>query len=174
MATVPIVTELTLAELNVLVAANELNEGLQYKVTDKDWLLTAISNSTLKPVSGVLRIMNGDNYDNIYPEKIIVDTGLIASDISEERFNLICPVGFYPSNAVFHGITSPIEGLHGNAAVGTFFNSGGDDLLLGVKYKLIATNQFPYQSTITILPVAVSLNTGGGTCRFFVEFTKFF
>lgn len=41
MANVPIVTELTFAELEALVAADGLNEGLQYKVTDKGWLLIA-------------------------------------------------------------------------------------------------------------------------------------
>ena len=50
MATVPIVTEVTKAELDALVAANGLNEGLQYKVTDRGdngILLTAISSSML-------------------------------------------------------------------------------------------------------------------------------
>ena len=46
MATTPIVTEVTLAELEALVAANGLNEGLQYKVTDKNWLLIATGDST--------------------------------------------------------------------------------------------------------------------------------
>ena len=46
MANVPIVTEVTKAQLDVLVAANGLNEGLQYKVTDKDWLLIATSSNT--------------------------------------------------------------------------------------------------------------------------------
>lgn len=44
--TFPIVTEVTKVQLDALVAANALEEGLQYKVTDKDWLLTAISPST--------------------------------------------------------------------------------------------------------------------------------
>lgn len=44
--TVPIVTEVTKAQLDALVAANGLNEGLQYKVTDKGWLLLATSANT--------------------------------------------------------------------------------------------------------------------------------
>jgi hypothetical protein len=48
MANVPIVTEVTKLELDALVAANALNEGLQYKVTDKNWLLLAISTNTYK------------------------------------------------------------------------------------------------------------------------------
>ena len=46
MANVPIVTDLTFAELEVLIAANGLEEGLQYKVTDKNWLLLATSTNT--------------------------------------------------------------------------------------------------------------------------------
>lgn len=46
MENVPIVTEVTHAQLLALIAANGLNEGLQYKVTDKGWLLTATSVNT--------------------------------------------------------------------------------------------------------------------------------
>lgn len=46
MANVPIVTDVTKAELDALVSANGLEEGLQYKVTDKNWLLTATSNNS--------------------------------------------------------------------------------------------------------------------------------
>ena len=41
MPNVPIVTSVTKAELDALVADEGLNEGLQYKVTDLNWLLTA-------------------------------------------------------------------------------------------------------------------------------------
>ena len=46
MATVPIVTEVTKAQLDALVAEEGLNEGLQYKVTDKGWLLIATGSNT--------------------------------------------------------------------------------------------------------------------------------
>ena len=48
MPNVPIVTSVTKAELDALVAANGLNEGLQYKVTDKNWLLVATGANTYK------------------------------------------------------------------------------------------------------------------------------
>lgn len=48
MANVPIVTEVTKSQLDALVVANGLNEGLQYKVTDKNQLLIATSNNTYK------------------------------------------------------------------------------------------------------------------------------
>ena len=51
MATVPIVTEVTKAQLDALVAANGLNEGLQYKVTDKGWLLIANSANSFRSIS---------------------------------------------------------------------------------------------------------------------------
>lgn len=64
MATVPIVTEVTKAQLDALVAANGLNEGLQYKVTDKGWLLLATSaNSTdlLTPSNPFIIIVENDD-----------------------------------------------------------------------------------------------------------------
>jgi len=48
-----VVTELTFTELEALVAANGLNEGLQYKVTDKGWLLVATANNLLMPVKDI-------------------------------------------------------------------------------------------------------------------------
>lgn len=52
MANVPIVTEVTKAQLDALVAANGLNEGLQYKVTDKDWIVVAQTGSTYLKIYG--------------------------------------------------------------------------------------------------------------------------
>lgn len=46
MANVPIVTEVTKAQLDALVAANGLNEGLQYKVTDLGYIALATGNNT--------------------------------------------------------------------------------------------------------------------------------
>ena len=51
MATTPIVTQVTKEQLDALVAANGLNEGLQYKVTDKNWLLVATGVNTYKYAS---------------------------------------------------------------------------------------------------------------------------
>ena len=68
MANVPIVTEVTKLQLDALVAANGLNEGLQYKVTDKDWLLIATSNSLLKPLYETLVLS-----DDIIPDYIITN-----------------------------------------------------------------------------------------------------
>lgn len=46
MATVPIVTEVTKAQLDALVAANGLNEGLQYKVTDLGYIALATGDNS--------------------------------------------------------------------------------------------------------------------------------
>lgn len=76
MPNVPIVTELTFAELEILVAANGLNEGLQYKVTDKGWLLTAtgvnnyIMNNSV-PYISYSAILNQTNTE-LYPGDTIV------------------------------------------------------------------------------------------------------
>jgi len=54
MANVPIVTEVTKAQLDALVTANGLNEGLQYKVTDRgNVVLLATSNNTYKIIGGL-------------------------------------------------------------------------------------------------------------------------
>ncbi len=65
MATVPIVTEVTKAQLDALVADNGLNEGLQYNVTDLQYRILAISSNTYI-------------YVNSVPYKTLV--GLISQD----------------------------------------------------------------------------------------------
>jgi len=72
MATVPIVTEVTKAQLDALVAANGLNEGLQYRVTDKGWLLIATGVSTYKfvsiPYKAYCALLTNENVtDNVIP-----------------------------------------------------------------------------------------------------------
>lgn len=81
MATVPIVTEVTKAELDALVAADGLNEGLQYKVTDKDWLLVATGVDTLKASTGTLKIVNGTDLTGITSDILVVYSGIINYNI---------------------------------------------------------------------------------------------
>ncbi len=80
MAAVPIVTEVTKAQLDALVAADGLNEGLQYKVTDKNWLLIAISSNTLNSFNGILLIVNETIPPYINPDVIIIDTGNVIAE----------------------------------------------------------------------------------------------
>jgi len=82
MPNVPIVTEVTKAELDALVAANGLNEGLQYKVTDKGWLLVATSNNTLKAASGTINTINELLPTYIDADIVIIDTGVITDALS--------------------------------------------------------------------------------------------
>ena len=83
MATTPIVAELTKAELDALVAANGLNEGLQYKVTDKNWLLLAKSENMLLSVKKYLSLNRTESVpEYIDSEFIMIDTGVIDTDIS--------------------------------------------------------------------------------------------
>lgn len=97
--TIPIVTELTKAELDVLVAANGLNEGLQYKVTDKDWLLMSVGNNTLIPFKNKLMINNGELIPPyIYTEILCIDSGLITSDYSASYLQIEVPASFYPKS----------------------------------------------------------------------------
>jgi len=74
-------TDLTLTELAVLITNSGLNKGLQYYVTDKDWLLYATSVNTLKPVSGSLHIFNGETLPTgIEPDILFIDTGIVDWD----------------------------------------------------------------------------------------------
>jgi len=83
MATVPIVTEVTKAQLDALVAASGLNEGLQYSVTDKDWLLVATGVNTLMTQNGVLTVLASENVPSyINTERLIIDTGVINYSIT--------------------------------------------------------------------------------------------
>ena len=82
MTTVPIVTEVTKAQLDALVAANGLNEGLQYKVTDTQWLLIATSDNTLKSSTGEILTTNAIGLpEYIETDVLLVDTGIINNDI---------------------------------------------------------------------------------------------
>jgi len=83
MPNVPIVTEVTKAQLDALVAANGLNEGLQYNVTDKTWLLVATGVNTLTSHSGELTILNSEGLpEYIDTFNLIIDTGVVSANIS--------------------------------------------------------------------------------------------
>lgn len=95
----PIITQVTLAQLNALIAGsattwNNNYWGTQFYVTDKDWLLHAYKNNICKPVSGRLTIMNGNTLPTgIEPDVLLVDTGVIDYDISE-GYTLTTPSGY--------------------------------------------------------------------------------
>lgn len=127
MPNVPIVTEVTKLELDALVAANGLNEGLQYKVTDKGWLLNATSMNTLTPIGEfIIDVEPGGN--PILPSYIITEyvniTGNITTDISSEtgepylfayfvNENTIPYVNFIPTKILFDtsGLTDDVTNL---------------------------------------------------------------
>lgn len=108
MANVPIVTSLTLAELEILVAANGLNPGLQYKVTDKDWLLIAMSNNTLYSV--VIKLIAPDSL----PSYINCETLLIECNVDVDttlvHYIIPVPVGYYFILALIPSAEAPYFG----------------------------------------------------------------
>lgn len=128
MATVPIVTEVTLAQLEALVAANGLNDGLQYRILDTniDWLLVADSNSTLKSAIGVINITN----TIVLPAYIIAPIALIVcgnitTDISGTAFEVVVPANFIPTLAY-------IKPHHSALADVTFTDSDQDEIYSGL------------------------------------------
>lgn len=100
MANVPIVTDVTKAQLDALVAANGLNEGLQYKVTDQNWLLIATSDSTLSAAFGTLIVNNGVTVPSyVYANIIVIDSGIITSDTditTGTPIHVVFPSGYTP------------------------------------------------------------------------------
>lgn len=87
MATVPIVTEVTKAQLDALVAANGLNDGLQYKVTDKNWLLIATGTNTLEAIFGKIVINYPDTMpDYIDAQFLILKSGAIPNNVETFDF----------------------------------------------------------------------------------------
>ena len=103
MPNVPIVTSVTKAELDALVAASGLNEGLQYKVTDTniDWLLIATSSNTLKSINGVIKLMNGILFPSYIDSEIIyLDTGLTYDVDENDNIFITGPSGYLFESAL--------------------------------------------------------------------------
>lgn len=108
MTTVPIVTEVTFAQLEALVAANGLNEGLQYKVTDKDWLLLATSNN-LRLLDGSVIISNGDILPNwLNVNEYYVDSGEITTQLNVTPLTIIGKYGYYSEQLIVKNTSNSI------------------------------------------------------------------
>lgn len=85
-----IVISLTYAELDTLTAIsnsewNGVYLGSQFYVTDKDWLLQTCRDNECKPLSGVMKFMNGELPPAwLTPETLLIDTGTISTDINPD------------------------------------------------------------------------------------------
>lgn len=124
MATVPIVTEVTKAELDALVAANGLNEGLQYKVTDKDWLLVATGVDTLKSATGTLTIINGTELsDKIETDLLYIDTGVVIGEYENGKIvvhvNYEKYVAFYAEIHIIATNDGEVNYIYDGTPIGT-------------------------------------------------------
>lgn len=121
MANVPIVTEVTKAELDALVAADGLNEGLQYKVTDKGWLLLANSGNTLISLPGFLTVtINEWIPDYISCNNILMESGLIGLADADEN----------------NGVPFLFEVKSGHYLNGCYFNDG-DSIEINTVVKIL-------------------------------------
>jgi len=116
MATVPIVTEVTKAQLDTLVAANGLNEGLQYKVTDKEWLLTATGSNTYTFIGRPYKVWKGYLTQNSTsnPVVVVIDNTLgdVLTWIREEVgiYTVTSPL-FLLGKTLVNGINPFTDGL---------------------------------------------------------------
>jgi hypothetical protein len=178
--TVPIVTDVTKDELDALVAANGLNEGLQYKVTDKGWVLIANSNNTLKSLDDILIINNGDTIpEYIIFTTLIVDTGEITADITIPGIEIVVDRSKYiPKLAIINVIYND-DLLHvTDLCDGTFDIIDGReetaiDFSMGINYKRPTTS--PRAVTIGSNHRFKATTNGGalaGICRLILEYEK--
>ena len=72
--TLQYLTNLDQSDLITLIDGNELNVGLLYFVTDRNWLLVAVADSVLKPVSGSITLINGDTLiTGVEPEVLWIE-----------------------------------------------------------------------------------------------------
>ena len=163
MATVPIVTEVTKAQLDALVAANGLNEGLQYKVTDKNWLLIATGVNTLK--CELLEV----NYPDALPayveaQFILLKSGLIPNNVSTFNFTeFAADYMFMYADFIFLSDTTMTAYLSNNGIQMTD-NVGG---VAGDKQRAYIHTENPDFIAVATGDIALIItdnNTGGMKC----------
>lgn len=110
MSNVPIVTEVTYVQLLALIAASELNEGLQYRITDKGWLLLATSNNTYiyvnsTPYLSVVGLINQSGTDAPVIDFLHKEFNLVSEYINIGDYNLVMD---YTEKKVFSALFSNI------------------------------------------------------------------
>jgi hypothetical protein len=99
---VSLFASLTLAEMNILVAANGLQTGMQYKVTDKDWNLVATSPNTSKPLVGIIKILNGGTLPVwLQTDEFYVSTGELKVSHYNSPLLIQGYAGYYVSKLIF-------------------------------------------------------------------------
>jgi len=156
MANVPIVTEVTLSQLNTLITESGLNEGLQYKVIDVgiNWLLLATSVNTLKAMTGRLIINNGFLLPTaIKTDVLIINTGIINTDLTQTTGTpllIVSPAGYYVNS--FEVNNESVEVIAGLFLVG--FASLINDFVPGITKFLVVGNP-PILNDSTITPVII-------------------
>lgn len=97
---VAIIRQLTLAQVQAAIDAgstswNNNYAGTQVYVTDKDWHLACYLDRIAKPLSGVLKITNGDTLPNwLTPERLIVETTTLTGDYSVTPYEITIPNGY--------------------------------------------------------------------------------
>lgn len=109
------VVTVTLAGLDLLIENNTVTIGKQYFVSDKNWLLLGVSDSTLTEVRPIL-LTNGEALpEGITPDVLYIDTGLIVDDIVA-GVSISVPEGYN-----YFSMENKIE--EGNTVTGIEFDS---------------------------------------------------
>lgn len=126
--------ELTLAQLETLIAAEGVVFGRNYKVTDKNWLLTGIASNKLVDFAGQgITILNGETLPTgVEPNVLFIDTGESISNSI-----IITPINKYMYvDLVF----TYLEGGYEDG-LSVHVNTISSSLLLGACSDILAVNQ---------------------------------
>ena len=174
MPNVPIVTSVTKAELDALVAANGLNKGLQYEVTDKGWLLIATGTNQLISQQS-LSISNTEvNLDYIYAENIHWDSGIITDNISSSGGNPILinrPDGYICEEIYFQS-NCPGDSYLTSVGISIYIDPPIDEMYTQ-KIALSPNNLEIYSGTEQVSADGVG-GVDGNTLRCIVTYKKSF
>lgn len=117
---VAIIRSLTLAQVQAAIDAgstswNNNYVGTQIYVTDKFWTLQCYLNRECKPLSGVLKINNGDTLPAwLTPETLLIDTGVITTNIDGTEGNpgvtITVPTGYILEKCLLDAYSEDVVG----------------------------------------------------------------
>jgi len=171
MENVPIVTDVTKAQLDALVTGSLLEEGLQYSVTDKGWLLIAISANTLSPATDFITIIYTDTLPSYIISNLLrIETGIIES-INGGAINITVPTNYIPTGMfIKNHNTNLITGISVSNAEDSVADITATEIGVGYGCYVPFSTQILYTTNFNLQIYVTDNNTGGS--NWIIEFRK--
>jgi len=178
---VAIIRQLTLAQVQAAIDAgstswNNNYAGTQVYVTDKDWHLACYLDRIAKPLSGVLKITNGDTLPNwLTPETLLIDTGTITVDINTTPVSIAFPSGYHCIGIRQLAIVTEdiISGIALADATPTTKTGNTGDFTTGNYYINEYHGSDPSYPHTSVSPLSLTCSYwGGGSIRAIIECIK--